>query len=50
MRMKTLDFDSRPAPCLPGEDPIIDMDTLSKATKLLVVTVPPPSDKPTARA
>lgn len=48
--MKTLDFDSLPAPCLHDEDPIIDMDTLSETTKLLVVTVPPPSDKPAAHA
>ena len=34
----------RPAACLPGEEPLIDLDTLSEATKLLVATVPPPDD------
>ena len=34
----------QPAACLPGEEPLIDLDTLSEATKLLIATVPPPSD------
>lgn len=32
----------RPSACLPGEEPLIDMDTLSEATRLLVATVPAP--------
>ena len=36
--------DPQPVPCLPGEEPIIDLDTLSEATKLLVATVPPDDD------
>ena len=27
--------------CLPDEEPLIDLETLSEATRLLVVTVPP---------
>ena len=33
-----------PPLCLPGEEPLIDLDTLSEATKLLVVAVPPLDD------
>lgn len=34
----------RPTVCLPGEEPLIDLDTLSEATRLLVATVPPAED------
>lgn len=34
----------QPEPCLPGEEPLVDLDTFSEATKLLVATVPPPDD------
>lgn len=33
-----------PAVCLPGEEPLVDLDMLSDATRLLVATVPPPDD------
>ena len=39
------DPEDRPAACLPGEEPLIDLNTLSEATKLLVVTVPPEDDE-----
>lgn len=38
------DPDDQSAGCLPDEEPLIDLDTLSEATKLLVVTVPPDDD------
>lgn len=39
------DPDDQPAACLPGEEPLIDLNTLSEATKLLVVTIPPDDDE-----
>ena len=39
-----LDPDPQPDPCLPGEEPLIDLETLSEATRLLVATVPPDTD------
>lgn len=36
--------DPHPVPCLPDEEPLIDLDTFSEATKLLVASVPPDDD------